>query len=53
MHLMFPIVPRRADGMRRRVVGNYAIYYLTDVDRILIARVLHNARDIGALLGDG
>jgi toxin ParE1/3/4 len=53
MHLMFPIVPRRADGMRRRVVDNYSIFYLTEVERIVIARVLHNARDIGAILGDG
>jgi len=53
MHLMFPMVPRRADGMRRRVVGNYSIFYLTEAERILVARVLHNARDIGALLGDG
>ena len=50
MHLMFPIVPRRTDGMRRRVVGNYSIFYLTEVERIDVACVLHNARDIGTYL---
>jgi plasmid stabilization system protein ParE len=50
MQLMFPIVPGRRDGMRRRVVGSYSIFYLTRPTGIVIARVLHNARDVDSLL---
>ena len=36
--------------LRYTVVGNYVIYYLPEPTRVLIARVLHGARDRDQLL---
>jgi toxin ParE1/3/4 len=40
----------RFAGMRRRVVGNYLIYYLPAEEGINVVRVVHGARDQGKLL---
>jgi plasmid stabilization system protein ParE len=37
--------PRRADGVRRRVHGNYLIFYRIGSDAVEILHVLHGARD--------
>jgi toxin ParE1/3/4 len=39
-----------AKGMRRRVYGNYQIFYRVTGDQIFVIRVLHGARDYDALL---
>ena len=42
----FPAVPRYArHGMRRRVYGNYSIFYRIDGDEIIVVHILHNAMD--------
>ncbi len=47
----FPIVPRyEAKGIRRRLRGDYQIFYRVDGDFVLVVRVLHGARDYEALL---
>lgn len=47
----FPLVPRyEAKGVRRRMFGNYAIFYRTDADRVVVLHVLHSARDHEAIL---
>ncbi len=48
----FPVVEGRADkeAMRRRPVGSYVIYYYIDADRVIVARVLHAARDFERIL---
>ncbi|CAN7703961.1 type II toxin-antitoxin system RelE/ParE family toxin [Variovorax paradoxus] len=51
MPLSYPIVPRyEARGLRRRVHGNYQIFYRVTDDLVLVVRVLHGARDYEALL---
>ena len=46
-----PLVPRYAQkGIRRRVHGNYQIFYRADDTEIVVIRVLHGARDHTALL---
>lgn len=45
------LVPRYAQkGIRRRVHGNYQIFYRADDAEIVVIRVLHGARDHTALL---
>ncbi|MEJ0049584.1 MAG: type II toxin-antitoxin system RelE/ParE family toxin [Rhodospirillales bacterium] len=47
----FPLVPRyERYGLRRRPCGNYLIFYRVEKNTVLIARVLHAARDYEALL---
>ena len=47
----YPLVPRYAQkGIRRRVHGNYQIFYRADDTEIVVIRVLHGARDHTALL---
>jgi plasmid stabilization system protein ParE len=51
MPLSHPLVPRyEAKGIRRRMRGNYQIFYRVDADQIYVVRVLHGARDHEALL---
>lgn len=47
----FPLVPRYEDhGIRRRVYGNYLIFYQVEVERIVVLYVLHGAMDYAAIL---
>lgn len=49
----FPLVPRyERYGIRRRVHGNYLIFYRVDGDCVAVVHVLHGARDFAALLFD-
>jgi plasmid stabilization system protein ParE len=54
MAFAFPIVPRYEDrGVRRRVHGNYQIFYRVvghPAERIDVIHVLHGARSYGAIL---
>ncbi|MDP1026793.1 type II toxin-antitoxin system RelE/ParE family toxin [Sphingomonas sp. KR1UV-12] len=48
----YPLVPRfEAFGIRRRVHGNYLIFYRLDDDQVVVLHVLHGARDYAGLLG--
>lgn len=44
------VVHRRNDGLRRKVHGNYLIFYRVWLETIEIVRVLHGARDYGYIL---
>lgn len=47
----FPVVPRYAHlGLRRRVHGNYLIFYRVGDERVTVIHILHGARDYEALL---
>ncbi len=47
----FPLVPQYADlGVRRRVHGNYLIFYRAGPENIEIVHVLHGAMNYEALL---
>ena len=50
----FAIVPRyERYGIRRRVHGNYLIFYRVETAKVVIVHILHGATDYGAiLLGD-
>jgi toxin ParE1/3/4 len=51
MPLGYPIVRRyETKGIRRRVYGNYQIFYRVTEEQIFVIRVLHGARDYDALL---
>ena len=46
----FPLAPRyERYGIRRRVYGNYLIFYRVESDRVVVVHVLHGARDFEAL----
>jgi toxin ParE1/3/4 len=44
------VVHRRNDGLRRKVHGNYLIFYRVWRDAVEIIHVLHGARDYGHVL---
>lgn len=49
--LAFPLVPHyESHGIRRRVHGNYLIFYRTEADRIIVLHVLHGAMDYAEIL---
>lgn len=51
MPLRYPIARRyEAKGIRRRVYGNYQIFYRVIGEQVFVIRVLHGARDYDALL---
>lgn len=52
--LAFPLVPRyEGYGIRRRVHGNYLIFYHVGAEQVVIVHVLHGASDYAALLFEG
>ena len=47
----FPLVPRYENlGVRRRVHGEYLIFYRVQGDRLAVIHVLHGAMDYGPIL---
>jgi plasmid stabilization system protein ParE len=47
----FALVPRyERHGLRRRVHGNYLIFYRAETARVVIIHILHGATDYGAIL---
>lgn len=47
----FTLVPRyEQHGFRRRVHGNYLIFYRVETAKVVIIHVLHGATDYGAIL---
>lgn len=46
----FPLVPgHELKGVRRRVFGNYAIFYRAEAAQVIVLHVLHGARDYEAI----
>ncbi len=49
----YELVPRyAAQGIRRKVHGNYLIFYVTDQTAVTVIHVLHGARDYEHILFD-
>ena len=47
----FAFVPRfEHHGIRRRVYGNYLIFYRVESEKVVIIHILHGATDYGAIL---
>jgi plasmid stabilization system protein ParE len=47
----FPLVPRyEKHGVRRRIHGNYLIFYRIEPSQIIVIRILHGARDFEPIL---
>ncbi|WP_137136719.1 type II toxin-antitoxin system RelE/ParE family toxin [Rhizobium sp. FKY42] len=47
----FSLVPRyERHGIRRRVHGNYLIFYRVESAKVVVVHVLHGATDYGAIL---
>ncbi len=47
----FPLTPGYEErGVRRRVHGNYLIFYRVEAESIVILHVMHGAMDYGAIL---
>lgn len=47
----FPLVPRyEASGIRRRVHGDYLIFYRVEPGRVVILHILHGAQDYTSIL---
>lgn len=47
----FPLVPRyETQGVRRRVHGNYLIFYRVEPETVVVVHILHGATDYGAIL---
>ena len=54
MHQAFPVVERYEQyGIRRRVHGQYLIFYRVEADQVVIIHVLHGSMDYAAILFDG
>lgn len=52
--LAFPLVSRyESHGIRRRVHGNYLIFYRSDESRVVILHVLNGAMDYAAIVFEG
>lgn len=52
--MAFPVVPRyEAHALRRRVHGNYAIFYRVEGKRVGVLHILHGAMDYAAILFPG
>jgi toxin ParE1/3/4 len=50
-HQVFPLVSRYEQYcIRRRVHGNYLIFYRVDADQVVIFHVLHGAMDYAGIL---
>jgi toxin ParE1/3/4 len=45
----WPLVPRY-ESIRRKVYGNYLIFYIADETMVTVVHILHGARDFGDLL---
>ncbi|CAN5532905.1 hypothetical protein BH10PSE14_BH10PSE14_19950 [soil metagenome] len=43
--------PELREELRSFAVGNYVLFYAPDDDGITLYRILHAARDVGAILG--
>jgi len=49
----FALVPRYENyGIRRRVHGNYLIFYRVETGKVVIIHILHGVTDYGAILFD-
>lgn len=47
----FPLVPRYEEyGIRRRVYGNYLIFYKAEPEQVIVVRILHGARNFEPIL---
>ena len=47
----FSLIPRyEKSDIRRRVFGNYLIFYRIDADRVTVLHILHGAMDYDSLL---
>lgn len=47
----FPLVRRyEAMGVRRRVHGNYLIFYRAEPERVVVLHILHGAMDYASIL---
>ena len=47
----FPVVPRyEKQGIRRKVHGNYLIFYRLDGEQVIVVHVLHGAMDDAAVI---
>lgn len=47
----FPLVPRyEASGVRRRVHGDYLIFYRVEVESVVILHILHGAQNYNMIL---
>jgi toxin ParE1/3/4 len=55
--LAFPLAnaerPQLAPGLRVAFQSPYALYYVADAQSVTIIRVLHGARDLGAIADQG
>lgn len=49
--LAFPLVPRyERQGVRRRIYGNYGIFYTVRGQLVVVIHILHGARDYDSIL---
>jgi plasmid stabilization system protein ParE len=47
----WPLMPgREPSGVRRRVHGNYLIFFQIEKEQVTVVRILHGARDYEAIL---
>ncbi|OZA32232.1 MAG: plasmid stabilization protein [Novosphingobium sp. 17-62-9] len=47
----FPLVPRyEVAGVRRRVHGDYLIFYRVETDKVVVLHILHGAQHYSAIL---
>lgn len=48
---IYPVIPRYArQRLRRRLLGNYLIFFRADERQVVVVRILHGAMDLDPLL---
>lgn len=51
LHALYPVIQRyEGQRLRRRIQGNYLIFFRIDLREVVIVRVLHGAMDLETLL---
>lgn len=51
-HQMYPLISRHQNlRLKRRIQGNYLIFFRVDSRQIVVVRILNGAMDIDSLLG--
>jgi plasmid stabilization system protein ParE len=51
LHALYPVIPRyQTQRIRRRIHGNYLVFFRVDEKQVMVLRILHGAMDLDSLL---
>jgi plasmid stabilization system protein ParE len=51
LHALYAVIPRyQTQRIRRRIHGNYLVFFRVDEKQVMVLRILHGAMDLDSLL---